>query len=350
MIAFLYLIYDKINDKLFEFTKNGNIYIHPKYPNKIDNKLKPYVIKKLIQTEWGNFSIVNATINLLEEAYKNNKWFILLSGDSYPLYDYNTFINIFNNIHNNKSCFNYANHHHSIYKTSQFFILNKDDVSIILNKHNQYKNIFMKYIKNKMLDGAPDEYYFLSLLKYYNNNYKFINYSLIYVRWIGELYSLNPFIFNYITKYDKKVIKESKSLFMRKVSDNFSNKVSNKTYLYIIIVGIETDQNKLNQFIELNKNDSDFMIISFLKYDKIIIKNYIYMYRIYYSKFDKFIDKIITDYKNLLIQWQGIIIIPEIFNYDDLKINYNKIIRFENDFIFYDIYNNGLAIYKYDII
>jgi len=346
MIAFLYLIYDKINDTLFKFTENSNIYIHPKFPNNINSNFKQYVINKLIPTEWGKISIVNATINLLEEAYKNNEWFILLSGDSYPLYDYNKFIKNFNKLHNNKSCFNYAYHHHSLYKTSQFFILNKKDVSIILNKHNEYKNIFMKYIKNNMLDGAPDEYYFLSLLKHYNINYEFTNYKLVYVRWIGDLYSLNPFVFNYITKYDKKMIKESKSLFIRKVSDDFLYKISNKTYLYIIVIGIETDQNKLNEFIELNKNDSDFMIISFLKYNKIIIKNYIYMYRIYYSKFDKFIDKIIIDYKNLLIQWNGIIILPEIFNYNDIQINYNKIIRFENDFIFYEIYNSGYAIFN----
>ena len=68
--AFLYLTYNEPNKSIKYLIKKGyNIYIHSK--NKI-NKYKEYVIPNIIETEWGQMSIVNAEINLLKEDYNNN--------------------------------------------------------------------------------------------------------------------------------------------------------------------------------------------------------------------------------------------------------------------------------------
>ena len=68
--AFLFLIYDNFTNPqiIRKFTMHDNIYIHPKNPNKVDSFFKPYIIQNLINTKWGEFSIVEATLNLLEAA------------------------------------------------------------------------------------------------------------------------------------------------------------------------------------------------------------------------------------------------------------------------------------------
>ena len=107
--AFLFLTYDNIYNinVLLNFINNDNLYIHPKFPENVNNNLKKYIIKDLVKTKWGEYSIVKATLNLLKEAYKNsdNEYFILLSSDSYPLYNKNTFIKKFMKLDKNKSTF-----------------------------------------------------------------------------------------------------------------------------------------------------------------------------------------------------------------------------------------------------
>ena len=48
--AFLFLTYDNIynSDILLNFINDDNLYIHSKFPNKINNNIKKYFIKNLI--------------------------------------------------------------------------------------------------------------------------------------------------------------------------------------------------------------------------------------------------------------------------------------------------------------
>ena len=47
--AFLFLTYDNFVNKdiIKEFTKDQNIYIHPKFPNNVDNYFKSFIINDL---------------------------------------------------------------------------------------------------------------------------------------------------------------------------------------------------------------------------------------------------------------------------------------------------------------
>ena len=93
-IALCFLTYDKLNqnniwNNLFlKHRDKLNIYIHNK-KEFIDKKhnTNQYCIKKKIATQYGNISLVSATIKLLKEAYKNenNKYFILLSNSCIPI-------------------------------------------------------------------------------------------------------------------------------------------------------------------------------------------------------------------------------------------------------------------------
>ena len=70
-IGILILTYDTpiFPENLINHTKDMNIYIHPKYVDKVDTIFKKYIIKNVIETKWGECSIVEANINLLEAAY-----------------------------------------------------------------------------------------------------------------------------------------------------------------------------------------------------------------------------------------------------------------------------------------
>ena len=139
-IAFLLLTYgDHIQFKnIKQFLNKGNIYVHPKYPNQIKSYLKDYIINNLVETQWGDISIVEAEINLLKKSFENtnNEWFILMSDTCYPLINYNNLLTSLNNI--NLSIFFLVGFFIvkdvNIYKSSQFWILKRTDVEIIL-KH-----------------------------------------------------------------------------------------------------------------------------------------------------------------------------------------------------------------------
>lgn len=326
--ALLFLIYDKIlHKKMIKFIKNFNIYIHPKYPEKINKNLDKYIIKNLIETQWAKISIVEASINLLKEAYKNidNEWFILLSGDTIPVFkNYDTFIDKFNKIQNyrNLSIFNFIIKKDIYYKTSQWWILNRFDVSIILNNYNKYINKFIYFKNSKTFATAIDEIFFLSILKLENKDYIFINTNNMYTRWLKTL-SVSPVIFNKITKNDIKDIKKEKSLFIRKITRDFSNKIyNNKRKLIFITFGILTN---INDYLSLLSNtDVDFALIYFKNIDPEIFKNFIYIYKIKYINDSYQIIIEILKHHNIFKQWKdGLLFIPETFNIQYLNFDLN---------------------------
>ena len=317
--AFLFLTYDNFVNKdiIKQFTKDQNIYIHPKFPNNVDSYFKSFIINDLIETKWGEISIVYATINLLKEAYKNenNKWFILLSQDSYPLYDFTEFDNLFNKIHNNKSIFNFKSIYDKYYKTSQWFILCRNDVKIILDNYLKYDKFFeTKYDK---LIGAYDEIYFLTLLMLVNNNYKYTDYNLMYTKWLDNTTQKSPLYFNKLLLEDKEYIKKNNCLFIRKITNIFTlNIYKPKKKLYVIFIGTVTDQN-------INFND-EFDIILLISVDiktikKEIIDKAIYIINIiYFFYYESILDLINQPF---IQKWSIIVFTSELFRIN----NYNKL-------------------------
>jgi hypothetical protein len=101
-IAFLFLTLDnpnfpKIWDKYFKNNKDKyNIYIHPKYPEKVTWK-KKCMIKNLKETAWGH--ITEAEIELLKEAYKDedNYKFITISESCIPIQSFDNFYDVITN-------------------------------------------------------------------------------------------------------------------------------------------------------------------------------------------------------------------------------------------------------------
>ena len=230
-IAYLFLTYDNLLHKqeIMETVHTDNMYIHPKYANQVDADLAKYVIPHSVPTSWGDISIVRATLALLREAHRNraNKWFVLLSQDCYPVATYTDIHNILNA--QTHSMFDYVAQDHDIYKTSQWWALTREDVDIILRNQCKFDAHHYSFSPRKFIrpafEFAFDEIYFLSLLRWVNPHYQYIQAQPVYTRWLHNVHMHHPVLFNKLTQADMTCILENQSMFIRKTTPTFQKRV-----------------------------------------------------------------------------------------------------------------------------
>ncbi len=327
-IAFLLLTYeDHIQANAIQsYLENGNIYVHPKDPTKVISYLKDHIINNLIETKWGDISIVKAELNLLKESFKNeeNKWFILMSDTCYPLKTYTQIDNILNykKNSNNRSSFSLTGYFNengvNYYKSSQFWILNRKDTQTILENANKYIKIFNE---GKYGVAAPDELFFLTLLmNEHNLDFKFNNVATTYSKWINLTYNKHPFLINKLTCVDKDIIMDNDSFFVRKITKSFipiydHNLKDTLTVLYIDEPCNNNGKNILNKTKKyINNNSNTDLIIFFsdnarkymtdgLMSSSIMCINVIYkIYKESYILFKINNDKFLKQWKNIVFE------------------------------------------------
>jgi len=299
-IAMLFLTYENIlhrdNPILREYLENTNVYIHPKDKTKITVEFEKNVTPFQIETAWGADTIVISTLLLLKEAYKNthNKWFVLCSEDVFPVRTYGEFNNYLENC--KKSLFSEMKKDNritdtTIIKTSQWWILTRKDVKLLLDSLNirTFKkkdgNSFVEYIHNQPLfneiiskiprKAALDELFFLSALKMaYKMKqeedgkqiikpYEYENKTVCYIKWFDWV-SKHPTIFNRLLSIDKDFIDRNDScFFIRKTFPTFINQVITKKENCIIIVIGSKNQDIPNYYTFLSKyqDNSDIFLL-----------------------------------------------------------------------------------------
>jgi hypothetical protein len=268
--ALLFLIYDNLihYDRFKPLLESCNTYIHVKEPEKTTQDIQKYFIPNTVETKLGDYSIVAATIELLKASYRNtdNKWFVLLSQDTYPIINSATDLEQFiYSDSNSSSIFQLIiNQDKLIWKTSQWWILNREDVEIILTNYEDFNKYFKDeykiFLDTKIkINAAPDEIYFLTLLKYYDPAYNFKNTPVIYTKWLTHVVQKHPTIFNKLLSTDVIEIQKNKPIFIRKTMPSFQNKVSNfKRNVYVFYIGSKTVQDeKYTDYI----NDENASII-----------------------------------------------------------------------------------------
>ena len=211
-----------------------NIYCHPKKkPSQLF--LKKNVIQTIIPTQWGDISLVKATILLLREAFKdeNNKFFILVSESCCPV---QSFKKLYDKIFSIKKSWIYYQHHDNRYdrylkmdkklkyiipfnrflSQNQWMVLSRLHTSIILkntDKLSLFKNVH-----------AIDEHYFiLILLLYYKNmdNLSCVVYNqkITYCDW-SDIRSSHPKEFKYLEASTLKKAIVANCFFIRKISSD----------------------------------------------------------------------------------------------------------------------------------
>jgi hypothetical protein len=184
-IGFCFLTYDKIIrydiwNRFFEnIDKNlYNVFIHPKYIETNNNlySFKYNILNNRVKTERkDDINIVNATLKLLEEAYKNDieiTHFIFLSQSCIPLYNFEILykiiikfpLSIISYIDNNKKDRYYQLSNYikpnipflKFVKQQPNMILIRNDVKILIEN-----NHLTEHFKNMQ---CPDEHYFVNVL------------------------------------------------------------------------------------------------------------------------------------------------------------------------------------------
>ena len=166
-IAFLFLTIEGSdcsfiwNDFFQNINKNFyNIYCHPKFPTKVNDFLQPYIINKLIKTNWGHSSLVTATINLIESAIKDNDFFILLSHNSAPL---KNFFSIYDDlIYSNKGYIHIYNYRELYNKHHQWFIFNRTFAELVIKNKNLI-SFFGKILNTQYKNNCLDEKWITTL-------------------------------------------------------------------------------------------------------------------------------------------------------------------------------------------
>ena len=354
--AFLFLTYDNFThpDAIWEFTKTQNIYIHPKYSERVIPKYRPYIIESSIETKWGESSIIDATIKLLADSYQSeeNVWFVLLSQDSYPLYSFETFATKINRMtQGDASIFNLINEKNGLSKTSQWWILQRKDVKTILENDSAYRKVFKM---GKKSDGAFDEFYLLSLLRWVDSSFFFINKKVMYDDFQEGTIQKSPKLFNKLITYDKNKIKDSDSLFIRKVASSFTMKLyETKRKLFVINIGTETEQLKILEHV---KSDTDLIILSSIKleniHNDIIVKSICAIQIIHNFLLDSILSLCSSDYIKV---WDSILFTTEkydlsnIYFLDNLiekNLPFDGLIDNPKQFKFLNDKNGNLAFHK----
>jgi hypothetical protein len=168
-IAFLFLTIGELNHpKIWKsYFKDADpssykIYAHSKNPPNSNTILKQ--ISKTVPTKWGDISLVKATLFLLAEALIDDcDMYILLSESTVPFKSYNYLQNFLSDQKNRMGVIQRVKDHDDLYKSSQWFIFNKETVKNIVS-------LTSKYIDDPQLSkpsslGAPDELYFATIVR-----------------------------------------------------------------------------------------------------------------------------------------------------------------------------------------
>lgn len=299
--ALLILTINDIHPYLAKFIKEKQIatFIHAK--NKI-SACKEYIIKEHINTQWGDISIIHATIALLRAAVRKKcNYFILVSGDTIP--NNSLLKNIANYV--DKSIFSRYTINAGFYKTSQWWCMNGVDANVILSTYKKYLHRFRHNLIRGI--GAPDELFFLTILQEHTRGYSCHYIDSIQTRWISDIVK-HPTTIGIMTKYDIDIYHKS-LIGIRKCTQTcepiiriLPDKVD------IIIVGTKTDQQKI---ANSQSNNSIIILTPLETIDASLRDRAVSITFFYYGDMDNFIITYLTKMQKYLSQWSTITLIDE---------------------------------------
>lgn len=247
--AFCFLTYTNIvHTKQWQSYFEGNsIYIHPKNRDAVDSAFQQYILPTLLSTAWGDRSIVDATVLLLEQAIKDseNAWFILCSEDSCPLKPYAEFRAFFEQ--QTLSIFEVMDARKD--KTSQWWALCRRDVEILLRNKMAFSPLIEKISKQNRKQ-AIDELFFLRALKQFQPQYQFTDGCVHYVKWFSEWVSKHPTVFNRLLEEDAVAIDARHGWFIRKTFPTFEARLVDKKPACIILCLGSNTSTQYEAFLE----------------------------------------------------------------------------------------------------
>ena len=208
-----------------------NIYVHPKYPDRIKSFLKNHIIPSYdhVSTKWGDISLVRATLKLFKNALAdhNNKMFVLVSDSCIPIrnfdFVYSELIADQSNIissHSQQNSYTVLRYKQlkdqkfltksQFKKVSQWLAVNQKTAHFLVT--NDYTDLYRNMF-------CPDEHYFANVLDKFNKPYN--DRKLTCVDWnnpsLDPKYRPYPKTFTKLELSDIKKCRTTGALFLRKI-------------------------------------------------------------------------------------------------------------------------------------
>lgn len=224
------MIADRLNkselwDKFFNQDTGNRHTVHVHAKNR--TSLQKHIIEEHIPSAWGTYSLVEIQNILLQHGYNDpkNYKFILLSESHIPVHSFDYvykkltenncgYVGYGSDIVSNR--FNTINNmlgwkREEWLVSSQWCILNREHVSIILANKKIMRNIFEH-------SAVPDETAYVNVLNHYCGMKNIINMNQTHVRFVpNTVGKLVPYIYTYLDQNTMTKIGKN-HLFMRKIS------------------------------------------------------------------------------------------------------------------------------------
>lgn len=242
-VAFLNLSYNSFNknDVWKSFFDQGdensfNLYIHPKDDSQC--VFSDYFIDNHVETGWGHFSLVEATIELMKAALKDedNEYFTLISDSHFPLYSLNATTELIKKKYGKMTFATHGaistkqkgqrvlkhgvqgNHNFTLYNAvCQFFVWRRNDAIKFIESFNHFSQFF---IKDQVI--FADEFYFWAVARELKMDFD-IGQASTYSDWHEYLIegtnkiSRQPREIKYLNSLVLKTLRNQGFLFTRKV-------------------------------------------------------------------------------------------------------------------------------------
>lgn len=229
-IALCFMIYDKIQcEDIWEtWIKEDRvkIVIHSKLPMTINSEILKKNSQQIptIPTKWGEFSLVEATIRLYEEAIKDEdvEYCVLLSGSCIPIkpfdFMYDTLMSldgksISNVMGSGKLGFGktiFPIPRSVISKHEQWIILSRKHCELVIDELWRIKFIF-----NRKDAHSPDELWFTTFMKLNNLDHEITYKKTTFTNWYKRGI-VHPKTYESITDEELEEILKGEFLFARK--------------------------------------------------------------------------------------------------------------------------------------
>lgn len=242
-VAFLNLSLNAFNknDVWKDFFDRGNqnffnLYIHPKDESQC--VFSDYFIDNRVETGWGHFSLVEATIELMKAALEDedNEYFTLISDSHIPLYSLDDVIKLIEKKYSKMTFSTHGaistkqrsqrvlkygvqgNHHFNLYNAvCQFFVCRRKDAIQFIETFDHFSQFF---VKNEVI--FADEFYFWAVARELKMDFD-IGQASTYSDW-GE-YQIEgtdriqrqPREMKYLNSLVLKTLRDQRVLFARKV-------------------------------------------------------------------------------------------------------------------------------------
>ena len=263
MIAFCFLLtysfpMEEVWEKFFEEVINGEDYviiIHSKPSLKLEtdffNNNSHFVDK--IETKWGDISLVLAQNKMLDYATIDLEadFCCILSGNCIPVKKFKFIKDNLDNLPISRFLVTEVYNYFLPKKQSQWCVLSLEHIQIILRHSHKYIKLFEEqgFTKINILNGAPDEYFYITLLtmqgitNFEVNGSTFCDWSLVH--------GGHPKEFIQITKLELKRIQNSHYFFMRKILPMCKIKDNNE----LLIDWYEPNDNIVSHKIDIELRD-----------------------------------------------------------------------------------------------